>query len=245
MLQQIKSIALQFDESKNAILSLLNAQQSFLSCKQLPGQSADDYADCLIGWPTPLKPMVGLWRKITNWSLNDRSVQERKSIARKRTFAMAFIHSSDASKYRTLITDLSNQYAMGRDEYPTDMVSAKSLFVMYKTPANAPAARAASTRSHQPLPSHEASALTFAQRSAALVTRTNGLTHEGIQCWNCQQHGHNAGECPSTAATSGTTLTQYAFVLAQSSAPCNHSIDPDWILLDSQSTILFFVTPVC
>lgn len=33
LLCQIKSITLQFDESKNAILSLLDAQHGFLSCK--------------------------------------------------------------------------------------------------------------------------------------------------------------------------------------------------------------------
>ena len=40
----------------NAILSLLDAQQSFLSCKQ---QSADDYADSLIGWTETIETHGG------------------------------------------------------------------------------------------------------------------------------------------------------------------------------------------
>jgi hypothetical protein len=253
LLRQIKSITLQFDESKNAILSLLDAQQSFLSCKQMPGQSADDYADCLIGWAETIETHGGTiaanYELITETG-NDglpRDVPTRKAIARERTLAMALIRSADRSKYGTLITDLANQYAMGRDEYPTDVVSAKSLLVMYKTPANAPANRNAATARSQPAASHEASAMTFAQQRSGLVTGTNGLTHEDIQCWTCQQHGHYAGECPTGGATSGTTLTQYAFMLAQSAhndARGNndqqHGIDPEWILLDSQSTMSVF-----
>jgi hypothetical protein len=40
--------------------------------------------------------------------------------------------------------------------------------------------------------------------------------------------------------TTGTTLTQYAFTLAQSNGS---GIDPSWILLESQSTIAVFKNP--
>ncbi|KAI2494383.1 hypothetical protein MHU86_20155 [Fragilaria crotonensis] len=249
LLRQIKSITLQFDESKNAILSLLDAQQSFLSCKQLPGQSADDYADCLIGWAETIETHGGTvaadYTLIPETGDNGlpRDVQRRKALARERTLAMALIRSADRSRYGTLITDLRNQYASGRDEYPTDVVTAKGLLVTYKTPVNAPTNRNANTRTQQ-VASPEASAMTFAQRSSSvLVPGTNGLTHEDIQCWTCQQHGHYAGNCPSGETTPGTTLTQYAFMLAQSAAPApehEHVIDPDWILLDSQSTMSVF-----
>jgi hypothetical protein len=37
-----------------------------------------------------------------------------------------------------------------------------------------------------------------------------------------------------------TTLVQFAYVLTQSVRDGEHGIDPDWILLDSQSTISIF-----
>ena len=57
--------------------------------------------------------------------------------------------------------------------------------------------------------------------------------------------GHYADRCPSdtdttstaTSSAAGTTLLQHACMLAQSKAT---SIDPHWILLDSQSTISIF-----
>ncbi len=69
----------------------------------------------------------------------------------------------------------------------------------------------------------------------------NGLTHDGIECYHCHSIGHYASNCPTvsnTTVTSGTTLTQYAYMLAQ--AQSASGIDPQWILLDSQSTISVF-----
>jgi hypothetical protein len=40
--------------------------------------------------------------------------------------------------------------------------------------------------------------------------------------------------------TTATTLVQFAYVLAQSARDGEHGIDPDWILLNSQSTISVF-----
>jgi hypothetical protein len=67
---------------------------------------------------------------------NGRSTEERKEIARERTLANALIRSADPTRYGTLIADLSNQYAMGIDQYPTDLLSAQSLLVNYRTPAS-------------------------------------------------------------------------------------------------------------
>ena len=86
--------------------------------------------------------------------------------------------------------------------------------------------------------------MTFAQ-NAALVVGNNGITHEGIECFQCNSYGHYATECPERAAqttSTGTTLVQYAYMLAQAGAA---SIDPNWILLDSQSTISSSRTTTC
>ena len=83
------------------------------------------------------------------------------------------------------------------------------------------------------------SGITFAQYGA--VVGNNGLTHDGIECYHCHSIGHYASNCPTvsnTTVTSGTTLTQYAYMLAQ--AQSASGIDPQWILLDSQSTISVF-----
>jgi hypothetical protein len=196
------------------------------------------------------------------------NIADRKEIARDRTLAIMYITRADPTRYGTLIADLSNNYAMGKDEYPKDLSAAYSLLVNYKTPTNArtretiaPAQTtvnthvpiigstvgttggsvAASTIATQAKP--ESSAMTFAQK-ADMKPGKDGITHEGVKYYNCQATGHFAGDCPSGANT-GTTLVQQAFVLAQAKAKMMPDIDPTWILLDSQSTILVLRTQTC
>ena len=78
--------------------------------------------------------------------------------------------------------------------------------------------------------------MTFAQRGS--VSGTDGITHDGITCYNCQLVGHYATQCPTTDAATqhttatGATLVQYAFMMTQANAGPG-CMDPNWILLDS------------
>jgi hypothetical protein len=162
----------------------------------------DKYTECLFGWAETIKSHGGTvaanHELVTELSEDGRlcSIDKRKQLARERTLAIAIaiIRGADGSRYGKLISDLANQYTMGRDKYPSDVVSAKSLLVCYKTPVNAHANRGGATRT-QPSACPEDSAMTFAP-SSAIVDGTNGVTHDGIQCWTCQRTGHYAGECP-------------------------------------------------
>jgi hypothetical protein len=257
----IKSVTLQFNKSKDGFMSLLDAQHSFLACKQSVGQSADEYAERLIGWAETIETHGGA--VAANYKLiaetdpagSVRSPETRRALARERTIATALICNADASRYGTLITDLANKYAMGKDEYPTNIASAKRLLVLYRTPTNAPAPRTGAQRT-QPAPTSaptantetNASATILAQRASTPVAGTDGVTRTTVTCFLCNQAGHMQGECPTgqpppASIVSGTTLTQYAFVLAQAAGEGEHGIDPDWILLDSQSTISVFEKP--
>ena len=255
LFSQIRSVTLQFHDSKDSFMSLLDAQFGFLSCKQKADESADDYADALIGWSDTIEThggTVAVNFKLIGATAEDgtpRSDAKRQEMARERTIATALIRNADPSRYGTLITDLANQYAMHKDNYPTDITSAKSLLVMYKTPANVSQRHGNQQRQQQPTTTNNdaLSGLTLAQRAAIAVAGTDGSLRPGVTCYACTLPGHMAGECPTgqapsptTPATTGTTLTQYAYVLAQSAQEGEHGIDPDWILLDSQSTISVF-----
>ena len=143
--------------------------------------------------------------------------------------ATALIRGADKTRYGTLLAELSNQYAMGKDEYPTDISSAYSLLVNYKTPTNSntrppPKPTPTPTPNTPPPTTSEASAMTlFAQRTAAGVAGTNGVLHDGITCFNCQGTGHYASDCPSyDAKPPATTLTQHAYMMAQAKKSNRH-----------------------
>jgi hypothetical protein len=61
---------------------------SFLSCKQISGQSADDYAECLVGWVETIETHGGTvsancqhFPEINGVNAV-RNIDERKSMAR-------------------------------------------------------------------------------------------------------------------------------------------------------------------
>lgn len=50
-------------------------------------------------------------------------------MAQDQTLAIALMQGANATRYGTLITDLSNQYTMGIDNYPVDITAAYGLLV--------------------------------------------------------------------------------------------------------------------
>ena len=258
MLKEIKAVTLQFDAKRNAFISAMDTRANFLNCRQQHWQSADLYLEELKGWADNLEYHGGtVAESYTLVEESDEyglalSVEERKVIARDRTLAVALIRGADPTRYGTLIVDLANQYAMGVSNYPPDITSAYSLLVNYKTPTNAtrnrnnnPTTPSTNTTTVPSDASAGASAMTFSQRGT--VAGSNGLTHADVTCYNCNSIGHYASDCPTerntsatTLTTAGTTLFQYAFMLAQSGA---NGINPNWVLLDSQSTISVFRNP--
>ena len=137
---------------------------------------------------------------------------------------------------------MGNRYARGKDEYPSDLNDAYSIIVDYATPTNTGGGRGWSggaTTATTTAP--EASATTFAHQN--VIPDTDGNLFATVTCFRCDSLGHCPDRCPSDItrstmrSTTGTTLLQHAYMLAQSKAS---GIDHDWILLDSQSTISVF-----
>jgi hypothetical protein len=140
---------------------------------------------------------------------------------------------ADPSKYGALIAHLSNHYAVGRDEYPSDETAAYNLG-NYRTPENVLRPRVAvaqyNPRGHAATGPSVGSGITFAQQGS-VAGNNHRLTHEGIVCFHCHSVGHYASNCPiGSEPTSGTTLTLFEYMIAQ--APNASTIDPRRIMID-------------
>ncbi len=148
-----------------------------------------------------------------------RSEEKRKEIARNRTLAIALIRGADPTRYGTLITELSNRYAMGVDNYPLNITAAYGLLVNYKTPVNAKGRGLTGNTAITAL-APESSTMTFVQQGA--TAGQNGTVYNHITCFSCNQNGHYASDGPDTAT--GTTLMQHGYMLSQAD---DKGIDPD------------------
>jgi hypothetical protein len=257
LLQQIKAVTLLFDEKRNPFVSAMDALKGFLNCRQHSTQSTNEYMEELKAWADTIEYRGGTFAMshelvpVLAEDGKERSDAERKTIARETTLAIALIKGADPTRYGMLITGFANAYAMGRDEYPTDLSGAYGALVNYKTPENARVRNANTTLLPTSNSSPEASAHTFAQRgTTALQPGVSGAVSPGITCFNCNLMGHYSTDCPSEttggATTSGVTLLQHGFTMTQqqsSATQHHHGIDPSWILLDSQSTISIFKNP--
>ena len=245
LLKQIKSITMKFDETKYGFISIMDARANFLNCRQGQQQSASDFIAQLRSWSDAIEyhgGSVAESHELIGAEAADgtiRSLEERKRMAIDRTLAAAAIRGADPTRYGTLIAELSNQFATGKDNYPNDITGAYSMLVTYRSPSNH---RPRGTQTHQTgatAPPADASAMTFAQQGS--VGGIDGVVYDGITCYNCQGMGHYSSQCPQgttpRSKSTGTTLTQYGVMMAQSNTG---GIDPNWILLDSQSTISVF-----
>ena len=241
------------NQKRNCFILLMNAKARFYNCKQQEGQTADSYREEMKGWVDTVKYHGGCiaesYKLVHEFDNNGaaRSIPELKSIARDRTLGIAYIRGTDTTRYGTLIREMANRYARWKDEYPIDLDDAYSAIVDYATPTNNTGGRTRiggsvrTTPTASPMVTPEGSAMTFAQQTA--VPGTNGVTYPTVTCFTCQGIGQYSDHCPSdengttTGTSTGTTLLQHAYILAQSNAS---GIDPGWILLDSQSTISVF-----
>lgn len=247
LLKNILSITLQFDQKRNGYLAIMDAHQNFLNCKQNQDQSVEEYLEALTLWADTIEYHGGTF--VENYMLAAalapdgtlRTEAERRTAARDETLAMALIRGADPTRYGTLIAELSNQYAIGRNDYPADLNAAYSLLVNYRTPANAKPrnnntggsnSSGGDAQNNQNAAGNEDTAMTFAQRGGASTT-------ENTEVATAQTASTTPAATASSASSvsTGTTLVQYAVMMAQAEG---NGIDPDWILLDSQSTISVF-----
>jgi hypothetical protein len=118
---------LQFDQKGNGYLVIMDANQNFLNGKQSQEQTTEEYLENLTLWADSIEYHGGTFvenfrlASVTGPDGAPRTEEERRSAAQDETLVMALIRGADPTRDGPLITELSNQFAIGRNVYPTDL----------------------------------------------------------------------------------------------------------------------------
>jgi hypothetical protein len=255
LLTTILSITLQFDNRRYPYSSLLDAYHKFFSCRQSPNQSVDDFRQNLILWSDVIEKYGGtlvfnasLPSKTHPTTQKPRTSEQRIAAAKQETLAMALLRGSDSTRYGSLLLDLANNFAAGRDNYPKDVLAAYALLIEYKTPVNS-VIRNPNPRDKPPNNPNSTNTATTAPNTTNSQSNSQSPAAPAAQppvpagvtfTQAAQSPGSTAPTAPSPATT-GTTLAHWAAMMAQHDHVIPPTgIDPSWILLDSQSTMSVF-----
>ena len=144
LLKAIKGISHKYESEKYTPSSILKAKLALLLFRQSHHQSVSEYHtkfkqihEVLIHYNGRIgddKALIDVELKRQNIDPEFASITETKiatKAAQERFAAYLFIHNSDNTRFKHLQTNLTNQYALGHDQYPKDLGSAYSALLNY------------------------------------------------------------------------------------------------------------------
>ena len=216
LLKKIQGITHQFEGTRYVFLSLDDAWTAYYTTKQTDQQTLHDFLKhfqalvqvlehygAALGADGPYQEYVKeeIRRETTGTISTAELHRLAVNAAKKRSVGIAFLKRANRNKYANLWSDLENDFTRGQDSYPKDLTAAYNLLLNYvplETTSN-------NGRCFQE--SDDVSGITFLQNTPA-TPGTNGITHPSIKCYNCNLHGHYAGDCPQDNNRNEVTMLQ-------------------------------------
>ena len=146
---------------------------------------------------------------------------------------------ADGNRYGSLQSNLGEGVLLGRDEYPKTITSAYEL--LQKTCPEVPKPVNKNWRFRQNKGNlSNPTNLSFAQTTDKVFPGLDGKKHPHVICHSCNKRGHYANKCPEVPISSKVKLQFAQFILNQMQG--SH-INPNWLLLDTCSTVSVVCNP--
>lgn len=192
-------------DSRFKLLTICDALGEFVNLRQNKKESLDTYFGRFMVAKNILKTLnggtlpfqfEGYVRQLPDWDDNDANEQTKCYKAASDHFeTIVFMMAVDQDKYGSILHILSEQYSLGTDMYPKDVLSAYDLFSNHKFDATFNDKRKA--RTAQSVRDRAANAtddlqLQFAQFPSKEAARA---AFRG-RCYKCGKQGHKLHNCP-------------------------------------------------
>ena len=243
LLRNIKAIMMKYESTRYAYTSITDAYDQFFSCHQGQRESDSHYLERFRSAYEVLEHaggQIGADARVLPTAEKKKYTTESEiqTAGLERTLAAIFISHADKHRYAKLQSNLASLHGLNQAMHPTDLDAAYSALVTFKEHdpdtnrqgRNNRRSDPNNTSADEPIP-----ALSFAQAAAqgnALVPGTNGISHPGITCFDCQKVGHYSNECP-TPSTPGQQHVQFNDRGTDTIEPTDHSIASNFSFLES------------
>jgi len=286
LLKAIQQILMDYEHKKCIYVTLLRQIQFLYSYKQRDNQSLHKYFEVFQIMTENIERYGGSFGNhpayvkeslekaglsLDDPNLTSEVLAEHEKKAQQKFLGISFLLGGRNDMYEDLVVDLENDYLKGNDYFPSSVNDAYQLMANFSKRKGLGAQQQPGRRNNG-IGFMQATATSFLQKSDGLnlVPGVDGITHKGVQCWNCKATGHYSNKCPKkdrvnllqTAPAEQTSnlanqshdnnpdvddesigfgFLQVSFSQLKHDWPEDgKSINQDWVLLDSQSNCDIF-----
>ena len=233
LIKELKKATAGIDDKANSRMNMHRAILNLYKMKQGSHKSNDHFLDRFESNVAALELAGGehlfISPKITGLKVDDMSDAEIE-VEKEKSQATLLLTCSDDSRFGDLSESLNAGMIRGRDEYPETMAGMYQLMIKHTTPLQVTQGQP-NNRRRQAVTLVQA---TDEDGTTGMIPGTDGRTFD-VQCFNCNQRGHYAANCPEPNSRTGISNLQYGNVLTQVQ-DWKGMIPHDWILLDTCST---------
>ena len=200
LLREIRSISMQFEGSRIIYVAKDQVMKHFYTYVQKPEETNVQFLK-------NFKRIIDVIRHYGGEIPTDRNLCDYENgrlggdapndlmeFTRARNIAISFLHRADTVRYASLLNRLSNDFALGRDNYPTTLTGAFDMLQTYRGPRLN--VRGGGRNQNQPRGGEHNVGMQFAQTGTTIVPGRNGREFPRITCHNCGQVGHYSNNCP-------------------------------------------------
>ena len=211
LLKAIQQILMDYEHKKCIYVTLLRQIQFLYSYKQRDNQSLHKYFEVFQIMTENIERYGGSFGNHPAYvkaslekaglSIDDPKLPtevrvEHEKNAQQKFLGISFLLGGRNDMYEDLVVDLENDYLKGNDYFPSSVNDAYQLMANFSKRKGLGAQQPG--RRNNGIGFMQTTATSFLQKSDGLnlVPGVDGITHKGVQCWNCKATGHYSNKCP-------------------------------------------------